>query len=169
MILTKSELIASLRSELRILLHLTGKVDAAAVDYRPTPKQRSALEHLRYLSMMAPIMIKYGLAADGAFDRDAWMAASEAAGKRDFDQTLAVLAAQADDGAALLADVPDDLFRSDTTGFDGSRTTRGSYMVNAVLGGLIAYRTQLFLYLKACGREGLGTSNLWRGADAAAG
>ena len=35
-----------------------------------------------------------------------------------------------------------------------------------VLGGHAAYRTQLFMYLKACGQEHLGTVNLWRGADA---
>ena len=28
-----------------------------------------------------------------------------------------------------------------------------------------AYRTQLFCYLKSCGREELGTANLWRGVD----
>ena len=29
-------------------------------------------------------------------------------------------------------------------------------------------RTQLFLYLKTCGREELGTMNLWAGVDAPA-
>jgi len=43
---------------------------------------------------------------------------------------------------------------------------RGSVIVNLVLGGCAAYRTQLFLYLKACGREELNTMNLWAGADA---
>jgi hypothetical protein len=37
-----------------------------------------------------------------------------------------------------------------------------------VLSGCAAYRAQLFLYLKACGREELGTINLWAGTDAAA-
>ena len=36
-----------------------------------------------------------------------------------------------------------------------------------VLGGCAAYRTQIFLYLKANGREELGTSNLWAGVDPA--
>jgi hypothetical protein len=36
-----------------------------------------------------------------------------------------------------------------------------------VLGQCAAYRTQLFLYLKACGREELNTMNLWVGMDAA--
>ncbi len=38
-------------------------------------------------------------------------------------------------------------------------------MVNLVLCSCAAYRTQLFLYLKACGREELGTMNLWAGVD----
>src|SRR5688572_3188012 len=38
MVLTKSELIALLQKEIRLLLHLTTKIDAAALDYRPTPK-----------------------------------------------------------------------------------------------------------------------------------
>ena len=42
MVLTKPELIGSLQNEVRILLHLASKIDRAKVDYRPTPKQRSA-------------------------------------------------------------------------------------------------------------------------------
>jgi hypothetical protein len=41
-------------------------------------------------------------------------------------------------------------------------------LVNLVAGGHAAYRTQLFLYLKACGREELNTMNLWGGVDAPA-
>ena len=52
MVFTKSELIASLQHEVHILLHLAGKIDRAMLDYRPTPKQRSTLELLKYLSYM---------------------------------------------------------------------------------------------------------------------
>jgi hypothetical protein len=44
MVLTKSELIASLQKEVRILLHLVTKIDPAALEYRPTPQQRSTIE-----------------------------------------------------------------------------------------------------------------------------
>ena len=37
--------------------------------------------------------------------------------------------------------------------------------VNLVRCRCAAYRTQLFLYLKACGRDELGTLNLWAGVD----
>ena len=34
-----------------------------------------------------------------------------------------------------------------------------------ILNGYAAYRTQIFCYLKACGRTELGTMNLWAGID----
>ena len=36
MVLTKSELIASLQHEVRILLHLASKIDRTTLDYRPS-------------------------------------------------------------------------------------------------------------------------------------
>ena len=58
-------------------------------------------------------------------------------------------------------------FRSEITMF-GSNVTKGGFLVSHVLGGCAAYRTQLFLYLKSCGREELSTMNLWAGIDAPA-
>jgi hypothetical protein len=78
MVLTKDELIASLQHEVRVLLHLASKVDPAKLEYRPTSKQRSLLELLQYLTIMAPIHIR-GIKADPpqmpgsqAFDLDVW-------------------------------------------------------------------------------------------------
>jgi hypothetical protein len=47
----------------------------------------------------------------------------------------------------------------------GRKSSRGLLVITQVLNGHAAYRTQLFLYLKACGREELSTMNLWAGAD----
>jgi hypothetical protein len=49
----------------------------------------------------------------------------------------------------------------------GNRFTRGVLLVRLVLSGHAAYRTQLFCYLKSCGREELNTMNLWTGTDGA--
>ena len=165
MVLTKPELIASLQTEVRILLHLASKIDRAKLDYRPSPKQRSTIELLRYLSVMGPELVKFAKA--GGFDPAVWTAATKVADARDFDQTLAVIGGQTDAYAKLLGDFSDADFRTEIDMF-GSKTTRGAFIVNLVLSGCAAYRTQLFLYLKACGREELGTSNLWRGAEAPA-
>jgi hypothetical protein len=164
MVLTKSELIESLKNEVRILLHLAGKIDRRMLDYRPTPKQRSMFELLQYLSIMGPSLIE--AAKRGAFDPAAWTVAEKASAARDFDQTIAVIAAHADTYARLLTDLSDADFRAEITMF-GDKTTRGAFIVNLVLCGCAAYRTQLFLYLKACGREELSTTNLWAGQDAA--
>jgi hypothetical protein len=163
MILTKAELIASLQKEVRILLHLAGKIDRAQLDYRPTPKQRSTIELLRYLSYMGPMLVRY--AKQEQVDQDAWGAVVKAAEARDFDGTLAAIEDHKNAYEALLADMPDEVFRSEVAGFDGAKTSCGAFMVNHVLGQLAAYRTQLFLYLKACGREELNTMNLWVGVD----
>src|SRR5919109_2500687 len=101
MVLTKSELISSLQNEVRILLHLAGKIDHASIDYRPTPKQRSTIELLKYLSIMGPELVKAAKA--GKFDPVLWTAAEAAAQSRDFDQTRAAIAAQTDSYASLLA------------------------------------------------------------------
>ena len=66
MVLTKSELIASLQNEVRILLHLAGKIDRSMLDYRPTPKQRSMIELLKYLTVMGPSLVHAAKA--GTFD-----------------------------------------------------------------------------------------------------
>jgi hypothetical protein len=162
-VLTKAELVASLQNEVRILLHLVGKVDPAQLDYRPTPKQRSTIELVKYLSMMGPTLVQAAKA--GTFDPAVWTVAEQAAKARDWDQTLAAIAAQADDYATLLAPVSDAELRAEVNVF-GTPTSRGAFIVNLVLLGCAAYRTQLFLYLKSCGRDDLNTYNLWVGMDA---
>jgi hypothetical protein len=162
MVLTKPELIASLQNEVRILLHLASKIDAATLDYRPTPKQRSTIELLRYLSMMGPELVK--AAKIQAFDEAGWKAAEQAAAGQTLDQVVATIAAHADTYATLLADVADADLRGAIDMF-GEQSTLGAFLVQWVLCGCTAYRMQLFLYLKACGREELGTWNLWSGVD----
>jgi hypothetical protein len=164
MVLTKTELTALLHKEVRILLHLAGKLDISQLDYRPTSKQRSAIDLLRYLSFMGPTLV--AAAKNGKFDSDAWKAEVAAADNRNLDQTLAVIASLPDAYDRVLADMTDADFRTEMTGFDGLKISKGAFIVNLVLGGHAAYRTQLFLYLKACGQEHLGTVNLWRGTDA---
>ena len=162
MVLTRPELTASLQNEVRILLHLASKIDRARLDYRPTPKQRSTFELLKYLTVMGPALVQ--AIKSGTFDMAAWTAAEQAAAARDFDQTLAAIAAQADTYASLLGDMTDADFRSEIEMF-GTRASRGVHIVSLVLCGCAAYRTQLFLYLKACGRDELNTMNLWAGMD----
>src|SRR5579872_965923 len=166
MVLTKQELIESLRSEVRILLHLAGKVDRGRLDYRPTRTQRSTLELLQYLAIMGPtqmVVIK-----GGVFDRPAlsatWEPAEERAAKMSFDDAVAAIGRQADEYAHELGSWTDEDFRGEVDVF-GTKASRGSLLVSQVVAGFAAYRTQLFCYLKSCGRGELNTMNLWAGVD----
>ena len=166
MVLTKDELIAALKNEVRILLHLASKVDPSQVDYRPSANQRSTLELLQYLTIMAPIHLR-GTLAD-SFDIEVWRSAwnmGEATAK-----TLNLEAAK--DAIAkhtalfdeLLGACSDADLRAEIAMF-GYKASRGSMLVSLVLNHYVAYRMQLFLYLKMSGREELNTMNLWAGMD----
>jgi len=166
MVLTKEELIASLQDEVRILLHLAGKVDKSKVDYRPTPKQRSILELLQYMTIMGPLQI--AVIKLGKFDRATmgalWQPAEASSKAMNFDQAVAAIEKQSDEYARLLGGWTEPEFRAEVDMF-GRKASRGSLLVNLVLSGCAAYRTQLFCYLKSCGRDELNTMNLWAGMD----
>jgi hypothetical protein len=164
MVLTREELVSSLQNEVRILLHLAGKVDRAQLDYRPIATQRSTIELLRYLSVMGPELIAF--VHSGRFDTAAFQAAVADANQLDFDQVIAAIQKQSTRYAELLSRFSDDELRAEVQMF-GRKASRGSILVNILLCHHAAYRTQLFLYLKACGRDKLSTANLWAGVDAA--
>jgi hypothetical protein len=161
-VLTKEELIASLRHEVHILVHLAGKVDKSKVDYRPTPKQRSILELLQYMAIMGPTLVTVIKA--GTWDGAAWGSAEVASKAMNFDQAVSAIQKQSDEYAGLLSGWSDADFRAEVDMF-GRKSSRGALLVNLVLGGCAAYRTQLFCYLKSCGRDELNTMNLWAGTD----
>jgi hypothetical protein len=166
MVLTKEELVASLQNEVRILMHLAAKVDRAKLDYRPMPKQRTTLELLQYMAIMGPTEL--AIIKSGVFDQSSLASAfspAEAAAKElTFDQALAAIQKQSDDYARILGSWTEADFRGDVDVF-GRKFSCGYMIVNLVVSGFAAYRTQLFCYLKACGREELSTSNLWGGMD----
>jgi len=162
MVLTKQELIDSLQNEIRILVHLCSKVKPEMLDYRPTPKQRSTIELLRYLTVMGPVLVPSIKA--GSFLVDQWSAGESKAAAMDFAAVVKELESQAAFYAEAIDKFSDDDLRGEIEMF-GMTSKRGPLLVNMVVSGHAAYRTQLFCYLKSCGREELNTMNLWAGMD----
>jgi hypothetical protein len=164
MVLTKAELISSLQNEIRILVHLCSKVQPEMVDYRPTTTQRSTIELLRYLTMMGPVLVPSIKAS--TFLTDEWTVAEAKSATLNFDGAVKSLESQAAFYAEALDAVTDEELREEIELF-GSKASRGKWLVNLVLCAHAAYRTQLFCYLKSCGRSELNTMNLWAGVDGA--
>lgn len=167
MVLTKDELIGALKDEIRILLHLASKVDPQRLDYRPAAKQRSTLELLQYLTIVGPIHLR--TIASGVFSmeawRDTWRDQQKAASARGFEETTQEIARLNELFGEVIGVLSDDDLRAPIEMF-GRKASRGLWIVRLVLGHYTAYRMQLFLYLKASGREELNTMNLWVGMDA---
>jgi uncharacterized damage-inducible protein DinB len=162
MILSKNELIGCLQKEVHILTHLCGKVEEGMLGYRPTEKQRSTLELLQYLAMMGPEILK--AIRSGEFSMESWGAAEAGVKAMDFAGVKVALAAQSEFYAAFLRGMTEEELAGEVTLFE-SRLSRARHIIDWVVCGHAAYRTQLFCYLKACGREELGTMNLWGGVD----
>ncbi len=167
MVLSKAELIASLQNEVRLVVrlvvHLVNKAAPAHFDYRPSASQRSTLELIRYISMMGPTIIRWSLANTSDFE--IWTRAEAASKERSFEQAKDAIAAQRAEYADLLTELTDADFRAEVTDFDSNKTSRGAFLTNLVLGGCVAYRMQLFLYLKASSAPAINSANLWSGMD----
>jgi hypothetical protein len=81
-----------------------------------------------------------------------------------FDEAVSAIEEQSELYRDLLQTFSDTDFR-DKADFFGRYESKGAHIVSLVVSGHAAYRTQLFLYLRACGREELNTMNLWGGMD----
>ena len=97
--------------------------------------------------------------------RDAWRTEEAAAKERNLEEIQDAIGKQPALFAELVGPLTGDDLRAEMEMF-GSKATRGSWLVWMVLCHYVAYRMQLFLYLKACGREELSTLDLWAGIDA---
>ncbi len=127
---TKEELVGSLQNEIRILLHLISKIDQAQLDYRPTAKQRSTMELLRYLSIMGPNLIP--AVKTGKFDGAAWGVTEAAAKVKSFEQIVADIEKQAAMYGSELGAMSEAELGEQIEMF-GRPTSRGAHIVNMVL------------------------------------
>ena len=163
MVLTKEELIASLQNEVRILLHLAGKIDRNKLDYRPTPKQRSTMELLQYLVVMGPMLIRAIKPAHLTARHGAPLSPKPM-------PRISIRYSQLLKESRYVRRAARWIFGGRLSGRDRSVRRRkiepGLRAGEHGDRGHAAYRTQLFLYLKACGRDELNTMNLWAGVDA---
>lgn len=162
MVLTKQELVGIMQHEARILNHLLTKVRDIDVHHRLSEKQRSVLELFQYLAFMGPVVLE--AVKDGRFDNEAWKNAEEKAKSADIEMIREELAGLADKCTSLIEQFDDEDFRTEMELF-GINATKGVHIVRTVVQGYSAYRTQIFVQIKANGRHELNTMNLWAGMD----
>jgi hypothetical protein len=162
--LTQEGFLESCRHETRVIQHLATKVPAGALDWRPTPAQRSVLDLLRYLTYCAILPAKAMVA--GNWD-DA--EALEAQGAKETPATFsAAMDRQMTDLTSLLSGFSEaELASRDAAMPWGTPCKLGPGLVDVALKTLVAYRMQLFLYAKGAGNSAIGPANCWAGRDPA--
>jgi hypothetical protein len=103
----------------------------------------------------------------GVQQGELWGILGKQAAEMDFDAVVKSLEALSVYYAEAVGAFSDEELRSELDLFvpSAGKRSRGKWLVDYVLCLHAAYRTQLFCYLKACGREELNTMNLWEGVD----
>jgi hypothetical protein len=162
--LTRDELLASMRHEIHVIKHLATKVPEGRLDWRPTPKQRSTIELMRYLTSCAIVPVAAMIAGN-------WEHAEplEKASETVTPETFAAsMDAQMQALETVIRAVPEsELPTRDATMPWGTPTKLGIALVDCGIKPLVAYRMQLFLYAKESGNADLGPSDCWVGVSRA--
>ena len=158
----KDDLKNALTHECRIAIHLHGKLQAGALEYRPTPKQRSTLELLRYLAACGIGSAR--AMRDGDWDGyTAAMKRTESMEGGAFPELMAQQEAELEEFIDGLSD--EALGAEEATLPWGEKVSLGRGLLETTLKWLTAYRMQLFLYAKSSGNAAIGTANNWAGVD----
>jgi hypothetical protein len=160
---SKAQLMAAIKKEVSIIKHLGTQVPTDQYGYRPTPPQRSTLELMQYLTLVAHSSVRYAI--EGSWD---WWEAMDAEAKAVTPETFAkAMDKQLKQVAKLLKPFTDNnLRKKKVKTWAGKTLPMGEALIDMVLKPLVAYRTQLFLYAKASGASTIGTSDLWHGKTA---
>ncbi len=157
--ITKEQYIKSALKEIDIIKHLAEKVTPGMLEYRPTPKQRSTLELMQYLGHVVHTSVSAYIAGD----QNLYIELAKNVETVTFENFSAKMDEQADflkDKVGELAE--EDMTRESTI---WGSTAPLAMQLLGVLKNLVAYKMQLFLYIKSNGNESIGTSNLWAGVD----
>ena len=159
--ITKQHFIESLCAEIDIIRHLGTKVDESMLSYRPSEKQRTLLELMNYLGHI----FSTGVAVNIEGNTNRYMEIAQSAPTVTLENFDTVMKEQSDYVSENVSKLTDEQL-AEVTDFFGGKAPRSIHMLN-VMKWAVAYKMQLFLYIKANGNHDISTSNLWRGVDMA--
>jgi hypothetical protein len=158
--ITKQQFIDSVLKEIRIMQHLYTKILPGTFDYRPTPKQRSMLELMQYLSHSLIVMVE-GIKKGKVENFQQQMEHTHQMKPEEFP---AKMSAQANVVEIILQQMTDEELNEEIDLFSrGMKLSRTLWLFELVLKSMVGYKMQLFLYIKASGNSDIGTRDLWWG------
>lgn len=160
--ITKNDIRDLILKECDICLHLAAQIPEGGMDYTPSEGQRTTLELLRYVSFCSIGAAR--MLVDGHWE--AYQAMSEAAKTMTADEFPAAMASQKDQISAFFDEVTQeqlDTQMAKTPMGEDIRLDLG--LVSMAQHWLVAYRMQLFLYVKQAGNNDIWTPDCWMGVS----
>jgi len=158
---SKQNLTESLTFEFGVVKHLFSKIPDGGMDYKPTEKQRTTLELLQYMSIVVPATID----CISKGDTKVFMPYVEISKTVTAENFLEIFDQHEKLAYELLEKFTEETLGETINIFNMGEMTKGVYLVETILKWIVAYKMQLFLYVKASGNTSIGTSNLWGGMD----
>lgn len=166
--ITKQEYIDGICFELNVIKHLAAKLTPENFEFRPTPKQRSTHELMKFMCTI------FGAAVQATKEADS--AAAEGWNPAIPEQWNASLPEVTVENFSELIDKEADYIQKTVDGMTeeelntpvviyGRKQTRAMHLLNGPFKWAPAYKMQLFMYLKLTGQTHLNTMNLWAGMD----
>lgn len=156
---SKEEFIAIIVRDLEILKHIHSKILPGTENYRPTEKQRSILELVQYLGYSYKAGFDTLMKADGkVFEtyREEGNTITIENFPEKINEQIEIL-------KSGIGNMTEEELNASISLFGAPAMPRKFWMMELFLKSIIAYRTQLFLYIKATGNDKIGTSDLWMG------
>ena len=159
--ITKEMVIQTITKEVGTIKHLADKILPDTHNWKPTENQRSILELLQYLSHIGTTYSQ--MLTTGKIDH--FNDNAEKAKEMTPDQFNSKMDRELVTMTNTINGLTDTDLETKMIFFGGGEVTK-SWIVLFLMENLIAYRMQLFLYLKQSGRPELSTFNNWMGMDA---
>lgn len=160
--LDKNDIRDMLLQECDVCVHLHGKLPKGALDYRPTPGQRSTLELLRHIAHGTIDGLR-GI-TDGKWD--SWEASEKRLATMRVEDFPAEMARQKKEIVEYFERLaPQQFATQETMLMSGAKAKLAVALLDGPARWATGYRMQLFLYAKAAGNSTIGTSNCWYGVD----
>lgn len=157
--ITRQEFIESFTKEIDIIRHLATKVTPAMLDYRPHEKQRSMQDLMQYLGHIFDLGTT--LIVNG--NSNNYMDLAKNAPTVTLVTFDHIMKDQSEHVVSMINGFSDESLTEEIEIF-GRKASRAMHMLG-VMKWAVAYKMQLFLYIKACGNHDISTMNLWVGVD----
>jgi hypothetical protein len=158
----KQHLTDCIEKEIKICKRLYTKIPQDQMHFTPKEGMRTILELLQYLSMIGTATLDYWIQQQEKHFGQYFGEKTEVSKQLTPDMFLAAMDEQMNDIREVFSKISEeDLFQKEITYPWGAKGPLGEGIINTTIKFLAAYKLQLFISIKLCSEQQLGTADAW--------